>query len=58
MFYFLFSHLLVLFILYLIFFNKEYFSNFFKPIGIYLPNNGVKYYKSSISNREKYDFKI
>ena len=52
------AHLVILFILYLIFFNKEYFSDFFKNIGIYLPNDKTKYYKSNISYKDTYDYKI
>lgn len=58
MFYVLFAHLVILFIIYLIFFNKEYFEDFFKNIGIYLPRNKPKYYQTDMKRRETYDFKI
>ena len=58
MFYVLFAHLVILFIIYLIFFNKEYFEDFFQNIGIHLPNNKYKYYQTNVKKRDTYDFKI
>lgn len=58
MFYILIAHLVILLVIYLIFFNKEYFEDFFKNIGIYFPSDKPKYYQTQMERRETYDFKI